>query len=309
MKKRSIVLLIIFIFLIFISIFYGGYPLHFPLSNEEKNILFYTRMPRVCSAILIGAMLGSGSTVLRHYMKNPLADPGLLGISSGGQLGMLLTLLLFPFASNLLLQIGATLGSSLLLVTLFLFFKRDIQQKMMILFGISISAMISSLVTIIATIKHYQMFLTSWTQGGLQMVVWSQTFLVFIAFIIGVIILKYFLEPLQIYVISSDLASTIGGSLSRLNLQIFLFLALYIGVSTSVAGNLMFFGLLVSVLSKQWGDLKKQVLISFALGSTLMLGADFISRIWNWPEESSLFPIIIVLGAPFYFFLIRKGEG
>lgn len=287
--------------LIGVGLIFGAYTLSFPLTVDMKEQWLMARLPRVCAALLTGAMLGCGGAVLKRYTQNDLADPGLIGIASGGQLMMVLSLIIMPQAPYMVRQIAAVIGSGIMLGGLLWIQQRERQQKTFVLFGFAISALTTSIVTMLATVFHFNNYLTQWSSGGLQLVSWSQVALLLIAFVLGWPLIALIRQPLAIYETEQEMAHLLGVDMKRFQRHIVCLLALYIGVATSVIGNVIFFGLMVATVTRRRG-----MGMVLYIGASVMLLADIIARVWSAPEETSLVAVIAVIAAPFFFYLVRK---
>lgn len=306
MKKRIIFWSVLFVLVFGASLYFGAYTLSFPLSTEAKRMVIETRLPRLIASLFVGAMLGTGGVILRQYTQNDLADPSLLGVASGSQLGLVLLLWLYPQAPYWAQQILSIIGSAGLLWALFYVQQKVHQKQTFILFGFALSALITSIVTMIATIHHFNQFLTQWSSGGLQLTTWGQVLWLAIAFVIGLPLLVRIISPLHLYATNPEMAQLLGVDMKQFHRRVMWLLALYIGVATSIVGNVIFFGLMIATLSMRTGAQEKAPYRGLWLGALMMMFSDLIARVWSAPEETSLVAVIAVMATPIFFYLVRK---
>ena len=289
------------------AIYYGATTFSLPFTAEEKQLLMTTRLPRVLASFLTGAMLGSGGVVLRKYTQNDLADPGLLGVASGSQLLLVLLLAFYPKASYMWQQAIATLGSALLLALLFIVQKKVNQPLRFLLFGVALSALMTSVTSLLASKYHLYQYLTQWSAGGLQLVTWKHVFLLSFAFLIGLFFLIKVTPSLQLYETNPELSFLLGVNQATLHLQVIIVLALFIGVATSVVGNLFFFGIMIVLFVKGMKvDGEKEGYVAIFIGGGMMMLADLIARTWAAPAETSLFAVIALLASLVFFYFVRQ---
>lgn len=279
----------------------------FEWSSSYRQEFLTIRLSRVISAGMIGSTLSISGLILRKYTQNDLADPGLLGIISSSQLGLLLVVLLLPKVSYIWRFIGAFAGACIMMWLLFGVMKQFCATTF-ILMGVTISAFCMGIVTILASIFQKNTILADWNAGGLQSVTGQQCF--FIAFwsAIALIICLIYQRELELYMVSPQNAQNIGISPKKIQWIVGTILCFFVGSSVTVAGNLAFFGLMASILAEALAhhSFKKSFYLSFPIGACLMLLADLISRLWNAPQETSLSAVVAVLCAPVFFLYVKK---
>lgn len=305
---------IILVGLVLMSLTYGAVNYHWwdwsHLASATKMDFLTIRLPRVLSAALIGAALSVSGILLRGYTHNSLADPGLIGITGGSQLGLVLSMVLLPQMPYLVRFFSAFLGACVIMWILFGLI-RHTKTSTFILVGVAISAFCTGMVAILASLFQKNTLLSDWNAGGLQGVTLAECGLLFVFCVIAFILLKKYQPEIELYVTSPTLAQNVGVSIKQLQWLVGAILCLFVASSVSIAGSLTFFGLLAAVITEALvgQSLKKSLNFSLVVGAILMLLADLISRLWNAPEETSLVAVVAVLCAPvFFLFVYQKGE-
>lgn len=313
MKNRKIIggMLLALLLLIAASLTYGA--VNYPwwqwetFSPQMQENFLLIRVPRVVSAVFVGAALALSGVVLRGYTHNTLADPGLIGITGGSQLGLLITVIIFPQVHYLWRFAGAFMGACLVMLLLFGVFRQQ-QSNRFILIGVAISAFCTGLVGLLASIFQKNTQLADWNAGGLQGVTVIQMWLFIACFIIGISGLVKWQSEIQLYVLNQTMAQNLGVNVRRLQWIVGGILALLIGSAVTLAGGLSFFGLMAAVVTEALVGqaLKHSLPVSGLVGALFMLLADLVSRLWNAPQETSLVAIVAVLCAPAFFIFVRK---
>lgn len=310
-KQKILCWMILLVIAILVSLTWGAVKYDWWHYSEfsviQRQDFIYIRVPRVFSACLVGMALAISGVLLRFYTHNPLADPGLIGVTGGGQLGFLIVTLLFPKSTDLFRFFGAWIGAGCILLILFYWMMRK-SAIQLILVGIAISALCMGSVGMLAGLFQKNELLNDLNVGGLQGTTWVQVGLLLLACIIGLFLMIIYAQDIQMVIIHGSYAQNLGVNVSRLNGIVGFILVCFIGSATALVGNLAFFGLLVAIIStngtsKSFSHAWKQ---SIFVGSTLMLWADFISRIWNAPQETSLVSVVTILCVPIFFLFIRR---
>ena len=310
----------------------------FAVSWEQKteNIIWNIRFPRVIMAFIVGAGLslcgvlmqaltknplasGRISTLLwKCDTKNPLADPYVLGISSGASAGAVSVIILglFSFLGGYSVIFGATLGAAVA-ISLSLSIasvKGRITSTQLVLAGIATSALFSALTNLIVYGFNNGSDKTKmalyWMVGSLSGATWSRVKYVFIVSVVMMAVILLFARELDILLLGDDVAETLGADTRRIKLLIILASTVLTGVVVSVSGVIGFAGLVVPHVMRGFvGSGHKQLIPMSILGGGLFaMLADLISRIIIAPEELPIGVIAAFFGAPFFLYLIRKGS-
>lgn len=278
-------------------------------GSAERMVIWNIRFPRMILAALVGVNLALSGAILQGVMGNPLADPGIIGISSGAGLFAILILVVFPQYQSLV-PIAAFLGAMLAAVIIYvLAWKNGIQPIRIILAGVAVSALfgagISSLLVFFSDRVHGAL---TFMNGSLSARSWPEVQTILPYTIIGIILVIIFSQKLNILILGDDVARGLG-----LNVELtrfgFTALAAFLAASAvSVVGLLGFVGLIVphSIRLIMGNDYKYMFPASALLGAVLVMFSDTFARTILSPTEIPVGIVMAVLGAPFFLYLLRK---
>ena len=325
-RQRKIFLITLFgcITTLLISLFLGSYNISFEsflnnsLSTIEKEVLFNIRFPRVIFSIFVGAALSLSGACLQGLFRNPLADPGLIGVSAGAALGAATAIVignsLFTkyILSSFFVPISAVIGSAITIILLLILTKGFGKSSIiyLLLAGIAINAFAGVGIGILTYISDDSELrgLSFWTMGSFGGVQWitilpSITILTFC--FLWILRLSKKLDIIQLGEIE---AFNLGIDTEKLKLEIIISSAIIVGVSVSLVGMIGFVGLIVPhIVRMMGGPNHKYVLFnSMLLGGLIMILADLISRNLISPAELPVGLITSAIGSPFFIWLIYK---
>jgi iron complex transport system permease protein len=279
-------------------------------------ILWQLRVPRMGLAILVGAGLGLSGAVLQGVLRNPLADPGFLGIGGCAALGAVLVFYwglsaAFPPA----LQFGGLLGAALGCAALLLIFARAQSGPGLILAGVGVSAIAAALLSLAlsAAPNPFALYeITFWLMGGLEDRTLTQLGLAAPLIALGCVVLLRLGPGLDALSLGEDTAASLGMPVRATLLVAVLGVTLAVGAGAAVAGGIGFVGLVVPhLLRRHWGD-RPGALLAPAMvgGAVLLLAADCLTRavaLWlPLTAEPRLGVLTALLGAPFLVAIARK---
>ena len=279
-----------------------------PLSLVMQEI----RLPRAILAVLVGASLGLSGAAMQGYLRNPLAEPGLLGVSGSAALGAVLAIQLglasaFPLGLPLAALAGALLG--VFLITLLAGSRGG--SLSLILAGIAISALASAMVSLVLNLSPNP-FATSeivfWMMGSLADRSMEHVWLALPFVVLGGLLLVTLGRPLDAMTLGEDAAEALGMRLSRVRRQLIIGTALVVGASTAVAGTIGFVGLVVPHLLRPLvGAMPGRLLVASALGGAAMvLLADILVRVILPEADLKLGVLTAFIGAPLFLHLIYQ---
>lgn len=282
------------------------------VAVQQQIIVKQIRLPRVILAILVGMSLGVSGAALQGLLRNPLAEPGLLGVSSSASLGAVVCLYYGLSALNpWLLPVAAMGCAALATLILYLIARRRASNLTLILAGIGLSALCSALTSLAISLAPNptdMQDIVLWLMGSLSDRSFAdiQLCLPFIA--AGVLLLLACGPQLDALTLGEDEASSLGVSLPRLRGQIILGTALCVGASVAVTGAIGFIGLVVPHLLRKWvGYHPSRLLLSSAIGgAVLLLAADILLRLISGEQELMLGVVTALLGAPFFLMLVLR---
>lgn len=285
-------------------------------STAQANIVWLIRFPRVLLAGVVGGGLAVLGVVMQAITRNPLADPFLLGLSSGAAFGAVLVLVLGVFASLGLyaLSIGAFAGAMLafvLVLTLALHGGRLLPTRM-ILAGVAISSIFSALTNFITLSENNDAArrVLFWMLGGFSGAKWEDLTLPALTLIVGSIYLVLQSRALNALSTGDETALTLGIDVQRLRRQLLVGTSLLTGVIIAVSGAIGFVGLMMPhVVRLLVGSDHRRVLpVSVLLGAVSMIWVDVLARTVYAPQEIPVGIITALCGAPFFLGLMKRSK-
>lgn len=321
-NRRLILLFVMFIALAvsgaLISIMLGSVKISLPeiltaLAGEgagtHGQILMNIRLPRMLVAALVGIDLALSGAILQAIMKNPLADPHIIGISSGAGLMGIIVMLLFPEHSALITPaafLGA-MGAAMLIYILA--WKNGIQPIRIILAGVAVSAFlgagISALMILYSDRVHSALM---WMVGGLSARSWPHVAMLWPYTLVGGILALLSARQLNILQLGDEMAKSLGLRVELTRLLLTAVAALLAASAVSVVGLLGFVGLIVPHMARLIVGSDHRVLLpaSAILGAAVLMYSDTVARVAFAPVELPVGILMAALGAPFFLFLLRR---
>lgn len=322
LRKRRLALIIIGFILLVLSLFYGLTTGSVTLTlsevfgalkgNEDgmaHQIVWNLRLPRLLTGLLVGMCLAVSGGILQGIMQNPLADPGIIGISSGAGLVAIITMLIFPQYMSLL-PLGAFIGAFIAATFVYLLaFDNGVSPLRLILAGVAVNSLLGA-ITSGVMILHSDKVQTvlPWLMGGLSGRSWPHFKIILPYAVVGLTISLFAARPANILRLGDSTAKLLGYNVERSRLLLLLLSTFLAGIAVSVAGLVGFVGLVVPhIVRLLIGDDYKYLLpLSMLLGGVLVVFADTAARSWFDPIELPVGILLATLGAPFFLFLLRK---
>lgn len=288
-------------------------------KNEPDSLIFSLRLIRVFSALIVGGSLALAGSILQRLLRNPLADPFILGISTGGTLtatsAIVLGLPLFFWGFPIRI-FYAFVGSFLTLLMILYLKKRfhQIQDEYAIpVIGLILNAFYGALLMLLVAITTPEKgrYVYSLMIGNLQSINISQ----FIVILIGVTILAGFLirysSAIHALSFGDDIAYSVGFNAGKIRKLVFILVAFIISLVVSISGSIGFIGLIVPHLARRIHgySIRQEWIASIFIGSSLLILADTLGRTVAYPSELPAGLFTALIGAPVLgFILIRRAS-
>lgn len=281
-------------------------------TNQNSSILREIRLPREVAAIAVGSALAVSGAIMQGITKNPLADPGLLGLTAGANFALALSLALIPslnyFSIMLICFIGAAIGM-VLVVGIGMIRKGGNSPLKLVLAGSAVTAFLTAIAEGISLFFHINKNVSMWTSGGLIGTSWGQLKVILPAILIGIAVAFFLSRQLTILSLSEDVAVGLGQKTALVKGLLFAVIIILAGAAVALVGNMAFIGLMVPHMVR-WAagtDYRYLLPITAIAGGIFMLMADTVARTMNAPYETPVAAIISILGLPFFLFIVKKG--
>jgi iron complex transport system permease protein len=316
MKLKLILIFLSSLAIFVTALFIGPKPISpFGLSEMDRQILFSIRLPRVVISILMGMALGASGAVLQGILRNPLADPYILGISSGASLiavsGIIAGVTFFGIFTIPVLAFAGALFTGLFVGTMG--WKRGgFWPDRLLLAGVGLGFLFSALLMLVMSISSNEGLkrATLWIFGDLSISDWSiiPYGFIFIAVGLGISMLRS--KALNSLVLGDDLSHSLGFSPKKERFILFISVGLMTAASVSMGGMIGFIGLLIPHIGRFAIGSDNRILIPVSAlgGGVLLCIADLIGKSIVSPMELPAGIITAILGAPYFLYLLRRKD-
>ncbi|MEC1176898.1 iron ABC transporter permease [Metasolibacillus meyeri] len=324
-NKKSIVAYIISIALLLVSIWLGiavG-SVNIPLStlwNKEADptaysILWNIRMPRVVLAALVGASLAIAGAAFQGLLKNPLADPYTLGISSGASVGAVATIY-FSFSLPMLgvftLPIFSMIGATVTMVIVMTFARlvdKTMKMETLILTGVIFSSFLGSCISLMIALTGEQLrMIMGWLLGSVSMRGWPYVQMMLPFVIVGALLIWLNRRELNAMIYGEERAKHLGVDVKRSKYVILAGGSILTGAAVAVSGTIGFVGLVVPHMVRMivGADHRLLLILSFINGASLLIICDLVARTIIAPTELPIGVITAFIGAPIFAYIFYK---
>ncbi|CUQ39598.1 MAG: iron ABC transporter permease [Clostridium sp.] len=287
-------------------------PLIEGVGSNDVAIIWVVRFPRVLLAFMVGAALSVSGAVMQSILKNPLASPYTLGVSSGASLGVGIYIILgvsIPFIGNLALPFIGFLSGLLTVIMVILFANRvdrGMSNNTIILSGMVFSLFASAMLTTISALNTHKIeAITMWQMGSFNMRGWSYLLVGLPFFIVGVSIVLRYSREMDILTFGEDGAKAIGVETEKVKKHLLFSTAVLTGSAVALSGTIGFIDLIVPhLVRKIFGSNHKVVIpMCILLGGSFMVLTDLVARTIISPSELPVGAITAIIGAPFFGYL------
>lgn len=280
-----------------------------PTANMADQIVWNLRLPRALTGAMVGADLAVSGAILQGVMRNPLADPHIIGISSGaGILGMIV-LVVIPSWMYLITPV-AFIGAMTAAVLIYLLaWKNGIKPVRIILAGVAVSAFLSACISGILIFYSDRVHgALMWMAGGLAARSWDDATMMVPYTVIGIVLALWGAYSLNMLQLGDDMAQSLGVHIERTRVCLTAVAALLAASAVSVAGLLGFVGLIVPHMVRLLigTDYRYMIPGSVLLGAAVVTLSDTVARVLFAPVELPVGLIMACMGAPFFLFLLRR---
>lgn len=284
------------------------------INNDslERRIVWDIRMPRVFIGVIVGMCLAVSGSILQGVLRNPLADPGIIGVSSGAGLMAVLILIVFP-AYNLLLPIAAFSGACITaLIIYMLSWRGGASPIRMILIGVAINAIIGAVMSALMLLYSDRVqAVLPWLAGGISGTGWVEFRMIIYYAVIALSLSFVMIRHLRILKLGDEVAKLLGHNVERSRFLLIVISTLLAGIAVSVSGLIGFVGLVVPhILRLTIGGDDRFLIPAAAIGGGLLVVvADTVARTAFDPIELPVGILLAFLGGPFFLYMIQRGRG
>lgn len=272
-----------------------------------QTVLYELRLPRVLFAIIVGGALALSGAVMQALFRNPLAEPTLIGISSGASLGAV-TALLFGFGSVLATGLAGFAGAMIATVAAYLVGRRMPGVAGLLLAGIAINAFALSVVSLLITFTSDTQFrsFAFWSLGSLTRASWSSLVWLLPWSVLLSLWLVLRWRVLNALLLGEREAQHLGFDLKRVRLELIFGICLLVGPLVAVTGGIAFIGLVMPHVVRLWlgADHRLLLPLSWIGGAAALLLADGLARLVVMPAELPVGVITSLVGGPFFLWLL-----
>lgn len=285
-------------------------------SDSHMKILYIIRIPRVLAAALVGMALAGAGVVFQGVLRNPLAEPYVLGISSGAAFGATLTMVtgisftIFGLSS---VSLGAFLGA---ITTMFIVYNiarigTKTSSTTLLLSGISVSFLLSSLVSMMIALNRDQVErIVFWTMGSLASARMSQVHVIYVPILLSILVFLFFSRDLNVLLLGEDSATSMGIDVKLVRKTLLVAATVATAFSVSISGIIGFVGLIIPHAMRLLVGPNHKYLTptSIFAGAIFLIISDTIARTIIAPGQMPLGVITAVIGAPYFIFLLYRSN-
>ena len=284
--------------------------------QTEQAIVASVRLPRVVLSLIVGAALGVAGAVMQGLFRNPMADPGIIGVSAGGALGAIIAIssgaqAAFALALPGMSFLGA--GGTLALVYAVASVGGRFSMSALLLSGIAVGAFIAAIISAIILFTENleaQRDMLFWLAGGLDSSRWGEVHLALPFVFLGVAIAVFMSRDLNLMMVSEDEARSLGVRVGLTRNSLLAAASLITGTAVAFSGTIAFVGLIVPHALRLITGADNRVLVPLSAlgGAVFLLAADTLARMVIAPAEVSVGIITALVGAPFFLALLTRNK-
>lgn len=318
---KIIISLLVFLLMFVASIVFGAADISLKdvwlalfsnASNDSIAVIQEIRLPREIAAIFVGAALAVSGAMMQGMTRNPLADPGLLGLTAGANAALALTLAFIPSANYFWITVACFIGAAAgagIVFGLGASQRGGFSPFRIVLAGAAVSAFLAAVAEGIGLYFKISKDVSMWTAGGLIGTSWGQLQIVVPFIAVGLIIALILARQLTILSLSEETAIGLGQKTGLIKAVLFFGITILAGAAVALAGNMAFIGLMIPHIVRAIVGTDYRVIIpmSAIAGAIFMLFADLLGRTINAPFETPVAAIVSIFGLPFFLFIVRKG--
>jgi iron complex transport system permease protein len=287
------------------------------IDPVHQRVIEHIRLPRIVVAGLVGMALAVSGAALQALFRNPMADSGVLGVSSGGALGAVIAITTGIQAYHVLLLPAFAFGGSLasaFLVYAIASLEGRLSIPALLLTGLAVSSFLGACITAVLLFSVYNIDAVRevlyWLAGGLDARTWQHAAIAVAPLAAGVALIWVLARDLNIMLAGEESAHSLGVPIAAVRRAILVLTALLTGVAVSVSGAISFIGLIVPHILRLIVGPDHRILIPASAlgGAAFLIGADTIARLIIQPAEMRVGVVTALVGAPFFLLLLYRNR-
>ncbi|TQS75933.1 iron ABC transporter permease [Ornithinibacillus gellani] len=282
-------------------------------TQEPISVIRDFRLPRELAAVFVGAALAVAGAIMQGMTRNPLADPGLLGLTAGANAILAITMAFFPdihyFGIMIACFIGAAIGAGMV-YGIGALGGGKLSSFRIVLAGAAVSALLYAVEQGVGIYFKVSKDISMWTAGGFIGTTWTQLYVIVPFIVFGILLAIGLAKQLTILSLNEEVAIGLGQNTAMIKTILFLVVIILAGTAVALVGNIAFVGLMIPHIVRAiiGTDYRSVIPMSAIVGAIFMLFADTIARTLNAPFETPIIAVAAILGLPFFLMIVRKGS-
>jgi iron complex transport system permease protein len=283
----------------------------FEMSERHRSILLDIRLPRILLAAAVGSSLALAGAGLQSLLRNPLAEPYLLGVSNAAALGTMVALVFFG-SIDLVRPVLAFAGAGLATAAVYRLARSrsGMSVERLVLSGVIVTTLLSSVIVMLTTLLDAAKLrsFTFWLLGDLSQASWNGVMISSAAMLVGLVAIWSQSRALNLMMISERDAHDFGVEVARVRLLVFAGCSLVVGAAVASSGSVGYVGLIVPHLIRLGIGSDNRIVVPFSAvaGAIFVVAADTIARTVIAPRELPVGAVTALIGAPMFIYLLRR---
>lgn len=278
-----------------------------------ESVLWEIRFPRIALAAIVGAALGCAGATMQGTFGNPLAEPGIVGVSAGAVLGAVAQIVLgFTIFGTWSITLAAFIGGLVTLALVYAAARADGRTEVvtLVLTGIAVNALAGAVIGLLSYVSTDEQLrsITFWTLGSVAQATWPKVLAVAPIALIGLLLAMRWSRRLDLLSLGESSARHVGVDVERLRVVMLVVVALLTASAVAVSGTILFVGLVIPHLVRMIAGPGHRLLLpaSALAGALILVAADLLARTIVAPAELPLGVLTALVGSPFFFWQLRR---
>ena len=292
--------------------------MHAFFSFDQKNFVEVTvrniRLPRWIADVIVGASLSVAGAIMQGTTKNPMADSGIMGISSGSTLGVVIVLAFFPSAGRMEKMMISAIGAALVTILIYIIAyvgKGRITSERMVLSGMTISTLLSSLTTAVILKNGLMNQMIRYTSGSSANTIWKDIAIALPLFLLALMVAIAISRSLTVMNLGEEVSVGLGANTVLIRLLSTIVVLVLSAIAVIVIGPVGYVGLMIPYIARYMvgTDFRLILPICAVYGAIFVSFVDFVAKTIHPGLEFPIGLLITMIGVPFFIYVSRKQEG